>query len=265
MPELPEVETLRRRIEADFAGQTIADVRVAEDRIVFPGETPRSIRAKLEGALITGCGRKGKYFWLELNRRPWPLFHLGLTGEVEFPASAPLAALKYEKFFIETDGGRVMILTDPRRFARIRLREDPSLEPPVSELGFDPLQDFPSSRELAVRLGKRKAPIKSVLLDQSLFAGVGNWMADEILYQAKVSPHRKASDLTETEVRTLRAKTLAVARKAVGVGADYRKFPRGWLFHHRWERGARARMWDGAIRHQTIGGRTSAWVPARQK
>jgi formamidopyrimidine-DNA glycosylase len=117
-----------------------------------------------------------------------------------------------------------------------------------------------------VLLGRRRAPLKAVLLDQSVFAGVGNWVADEILYQARLSPVRKASSLKREEVARLRRSLLAVVRRAVAVHADSDRFPRTWLFHTRWGRTVGATTARGeAIVHATVGGRTTAWVPTRQK
>ena len=123
-----------------------------------------------------------------------------------------------------------------------------------------------SPRRFARALARRRAPIKSVLLDQGLFAGVGNWIADEVLYQAALRPQRLASDLELAEVRRLRARLLAIVTRAVAVDADSERFPHTWLFHRRWGKDARARTARGErIVHETIGGRTAAWVPARQR
>jgi formamidopyrimidine-DNA glycosylase len=104
-----------------------------------------------------------------------------------------------------------------------------------------------------------------VLLDQSVFAGVGNWIADEVLYQSRLSPHRPAASLTRAEVARLRYRLQAIVRHAVDVRGDSDHFPRSWLFHHRWGRNAEARTWRSErIIHETVGGRTTAWVPTRQ-
>jgi formamidopyrimidine-DNA glycosylase len=99
-----------------------------------------------------------------------------------------------------------------------------------------------------------------------VFAGVGNWIADEVLFQAGIRPHRPAADLRPREVRRLRSRLRAIVTRAVAVGADSDRFPRSWLFHHRWgkEEGARTAHADRIV-HETIGGRTTAWVPARQR
>jgi len=126
--------------------------------------------------------------------------------------------------------------------------------------------NFPPVAKLAERLKKRKKAIKAVLLDQALFAGIGNWLADEILFQAKISPHHLASDLTPAQIKTLHKQVLAVCKKAVAVSANYDRFPKNWLFHHRWGKNKNAKTSAGKkIIHEEIGGRTTAWVPTVQK
>jgi len=121
-------------------------------------------------------------------------------------------------------------------------------------------------KELGLRLKTRKKAIKAVLLDQTLFAGVGNWLADEILYQARLSPHHLASDLTAAQTKALHKSVLAVVKKAVSVSADYERFPKTWLFHHRWGRVKNSKTSRGQkIIHEEVGGRTTAWVPGWQK
>jgi formamidopyrimidine-DNA glycosylase len=157
-------------------------------------------------------------------------------------------------------------MPDARRFGRIRLQHEPEREPPVSRLGFDPLLAMPTASELAAALRRRRAPIKSVLLDQGLFAGVGNWIADEVLYQAGLRPQRLASQLRLEEVGRLRARLRAIVSRAVAVDNDSDRFPSTWLFHDRWGKNADARTArNERIVHDTIGGRTTAWVPSRQR
>ncbi len=154
----------------------------------------------------------------------------------------------------------------PSAIRRIRLREDPENEPPVSRLGFDPLLSPPAPAELTRALRARAAPVKAVLLDQGFAAGVGNWIADEVLYQSRIDPRRRASALTATEARRLRTMLLRVIRRAVAVDADKSRFPRAWLFHHRWGRAADARTARGErITFLEVAGRTTAFVAAVQR
>ena len=263
MPELPEVETARRRAQRALRGRRIESVAVVHDPIVYDGVSPARFAATLRGRRVVAVHRMGKHLWMELDRPPFPLFHFGMTGWFEIyrgGAERP----RFWKVEIAAEDGTRLAMTDPRRLGRLRLRRDPEAEPPLAALGFDVLRGLPPAPELAAILARRGAPAKAVLLDQSLFAGVGNWIADEALYQAAIDPRRPASSLALAEVARLRSRLHAIVRLAVAVGADDRRYPRTWLFHHRWGRTAGARTARGEpIVHLTIGGRTTAVVPAR--
>ncbi len=293
MPELPEIETARQRLQKALKGHAIATVWVdKDDHICFDEAAPAQVAKALRGARVTGTGRKGKYFWLELNRKPWVILHFGMTGNLEIRRPKKKGAAEPEpgwggltlwhnrnqkpvvdlskpprfcRLLIGLENGTQIAITDPRRFGRIRLSDDPATSGPISRLGFDPLQDFPSAKILGERLSRRKMAIKAVLLDQTLFAGVGNWIADEVLYQAAIAPHRIAAELNPAEVSLLRRKLVSIIRTAVDVEADYGSYPKGWLFHYRWGKVKDAQDHRGrAILHEDIGGRTTAWVPAVQ-
>ncbi len=278
MPELPECERGRRILEAVAVGRTIERVRCDDDRIVFVGVTPRRFSNALTGRRAVAAHRRGKYIWLELDARPWPLFHFGMTGAFEVPGGTHLKLAsdkktdgervwppRFSKAHLFLDDGGELVMTNKRRLGRIRLVSDPAGQPPVSELGFDPLLDPPAPQEFIAMLARRSGTVKGLLLDQGFAAGVGNWIADEVLYQAKLDPRRSASSLTAVEAKRLRTKLIAVIAKAVDVDADKARFPRGWLFHHRWGKDAEARTSRGErIEHITVAGRTTAWCPAVQ-
>jgi formamidopyrimidine-DNA glycosylase len=266
MPELPEVEAVRRRLEKAFRRKRIVRAQGRPDPIVYDLNDAHRLARALIGRRVEKAGRKGKHFWLELDRRPWPVFHFGMTGWMHLEKGEPREPRRFELLWFEAEDGTRAVFTDPRRFGRIRLIDDPEHEPPIARLGFDPLSGLPPTRELQALLARRHAPVKAVLLDQSLFAGVGNWVADEVLFQARLRPDRAAAALTRAQVGALRRAILAVIRRAVAVDADADRFPSSWLFHHRWGRDAEARTSRGeTIVHHTIGGRTTAWVPSRQK
>jgi formamidopyrimidine-DNA glycosylase len=202
-----------------------------------------------------------------------------MTGGFEVPGrggvrlvssgSRPRAAVwppRFAKLVLTLDDGGALAVADGRRLGRIRLRHDPRREPPISLLGFDALLELPSTRDFAALVRARSAPIKALLLDQSFAAGVGNWIADEVLYQARIDPRRPARSLSDEEVRRLRTKLRSVVGTAVRLRSDSDRYPRAWLFHRRWGRNAAAVTARGErIRHDTIGGRTTAWVPAVQR
>jgi len=277
MPELAEVEHGRRIAEAVARGQKISSLRCADDRIVFEGVAPSTVQRKLRGREVKEVHRWGKQLWFELDRGPHPLFHFGMTGAFRVPDSRALelqAGIKdsgewpprFTKIHFHFEDGGELVMTNARRLGRIRLREDPMNEPPLSELGFDPLLAMPSAREFAERLGARRTAVKNVLMDQGFSAGVGNWIADEVLYQAKIDPRRKASELSGPEKNAVRTALGRIVRKAVDVDAKKSQLPKSWLFHYRWGKAEGARTGRGeAIEFVQLGGRTTAIVPSRQR
>ena len=279
MPELPEVEAARALVQRVAIGRRIVRAWCAHDPIVLDAITPARLRRALVGRRVTGVGRHGKHLWLELDRRPWPCMHFGMAGGLHAPrARGPQLVSsgaedrgdawppRYCKRRLSFDDGGELAMSDARRLGRIRLRRDPRTEPPVNRLGFDALLGVPSPGRFFALVGERAAPVKALLLDQSFAAGVGNWIADEVLYQARIAPGRSARSLSLEEARRLRAALRMVVATAVEVEADSERFPRRWLFHRRWGRRAGATTVRGEkIRHDTIGGRTTAWVPAVQR
>lgn len=282
MPELPEVEAARALAARVAAGRRIAAAWCAEDPLVFDGVPAARVRARLRGRRVRGVGRHGKYLWLELDRPPALLIHFGMSGGLYAGRPAGRAGRgvrlrasggrdwragwppRFTRLRLVFDDGRELAFADPRRLGRVRFRLDPRREPPVAGLGWDALRELPAPAAFRARLANRAAPIKAVLLDQSFAAGVGNWVADEALYQARIAPARPARSLSPAEAARLRAALRRVLATAVRAGADSRRYPRGWLFHRRWDRGAAAAR-RPPLRHVTIAGRTAAWVPGVQR
>lgn len=279
MPELPEVERARRLVERLAVGRRIVQVRCADDEIVFAGVTPRAMVRALTGRVVVASRRRGKQLWWELDERPWPLFHFGMTGQFVTPLVDPLRLAahgkqaldrswppRFWKIWLVLDDGTELAMTNARRLGRIRLQHDPEREPPIASLGFDPLDELPTPAAFAAALRRRKGVLKAVLLDQGFAAGIGNWMADEILYQARIDPRRRGTELTDAEARRIHTKLASIVHTACAVDADKERFPKGWLFHHRWGKQAGACTAKGeAIEHIELGGRTTAWVPAVQR
>jgi formamidopyrimidine-DNA glycosylase len=265
MPELPEVESARRLAEKALTGKRIVEVVTVEDPIMYEGVKPVTFAKTLTGRKILAVHRRGKHLWFQLDRRPWPAIHFGMTGDFHVYHNETDRP-RFLKFELRLNTGRRFALTDPRRLGRIRLLNDPAREPPICELGFDPFLDTLPAKEFALALVQRKAPIKAVLLDQSFAAGVGNWIADEILYQARVNPHRRAVDLSLAEAKQIYRCLIRIIRKAVEVNGDNNRYPRAWLFHYRWGKIPNARTAKGEkIIHETLATRTTAWVPSIQK
>lgn len=280
MPELPEVEVVRQTFARVLKGKKIVKAEVLPDEIMMFGVEPEVIREAIEGRKVTDVGRHGKYWWLEFDEKPWLYGHLGMSGWVR-ELGAPTIRLRehgkmpfddqegrprFLKMLLEAEDGNRVAFTDGRRLGRLWLSSDPKTDKRMEKLGRDVYTDLPSDKELIATLQKRKAPIKALLLDQKLFAGIGNWIADEVLYHSHIAPKRLGNDLSEKEVKALRSAIVKVVAKAVEVGADKEKFPKEWLFHHRWEGSRGAEFIDGKpIVRETVGGRTTAWVPKLQK
>lgn len=261
-------------------GKRIRSVEMMPDEIILSGRPPEAIQAALLGRTVLEIGRKGKYWWIELDEKPWLFGHLGMTGWIR-EIGKPMRRLKdhgeapqedsegnprFLKLMIETEDGTRIALTDGRRLARLWLGEEPHLDPRIKKLGFDCLDEVPSAKVIQGLLAKRKAPMKAILLDQAVFAGVGNYLADEILYHAKIAPKRLGNSLSEKEVVALQKSLKLVIQKAVSVDADYEQFPESWLFHRRWGGGrGEERIGKHLIVRETVGGRTTAWVPDVQQ
>lgn len=279
---------------AAAAGKAIVDVvgveagggprhGLPDDLVLSRGLTPASLRAALVGRVVTGAGRKGKLMWWHLSGAgPSPTFHLGMTGSwaVRAPAGATTGA-SYRRLtvdvsswpprftkaeFVLADGTRLAFV-DPRRLARVALEAgDPAAAPAVASLAPDALTDAGalSPAVFAAALAGRTVTVKALLLDQcGVVSGVGNWIADEVLYQAGVHPESPACALPPAVAERLRATLLRVVATAVGVNADSAKFPPDWLFHVRWGKGKGAAVVDAAgraVTFVTVGGRTSAVV-----
>ncbi|MGH7391511.1 MAG: DNA-formamidopyrimidine glycosylase family protein [Candidatus Rokuibacteriota bacterium] len=278
MPELPEVEATRRAVRRAAVGRRIVAVRCADDPIVFE-VPPARVRRALLGRRVLDAHRHGKHLWLALDARPWPVFHFGMTGgfhQPEHPGTrlkaygsrhpAEVWPPRFTRLCLTLDDGNELAFADARRLGRIRLRHDPRHEPPVSLLGFDALRELPAPRRFRELLRERSAPLKALLLDQTFAAGVGNWIADEVLYQARLDPRRRAHTLSDADADRLRAKLRSVVERSVRVLNDSDRYPRRWLFHDRWGRDPGALTSRGEpIRYLTIAGRTTAWVPSIQR
>uniref|UniRef100_A0A0K3CG24 Formamidopyrimidine-DNA glycosylase catalytic domain-containing protein n=1 Tax=Rhodotorula toruloides TaxID=5286 RepID=A0A0K3CG24_RHOTO len=317
MPELPEVEAARKKLEGIAKGKRIKRVQAKEDTIVFAGTTHDEFIKALEGKTVESVKRLGKNFYLSLSSPPHPILHFGMSGQAHIRGEVPIAYRsssssaveasqewppKYAKAWIEFEGegGEVAewAFCDARRLGRIKLVDAEADEiekvPPLSELGADPLLNMPSLDTLRTALGKRKAPIKAVLLDQNgPFCGLGNYLVDEILYQSAIvrpfpSPPLPLFRLTHSSLTaplppldlplpplpsallsTLHTQIQAVVNTAVAVDADAEKFPKDWLFKFRWGKGKRKKEGDefalpdgstSTISFVTVGGRTSAVV-----
>lgn len=279
MPELPEVETVRALLDRLLVGKRLTEVETLPDSIVFESATHDEVRETILGKTPTSTGRKGKLFWINFADAPTLMMHLGMSGwVVDINAEREKRLVSHGKAPLEDPEGRPRFLklmwqtadsaaafTDGRRLARIWLG-DPATDKRVLGMGPDVYLDPPTQADLEKRLKKRTAPIKALLLDQKLFCGIGNWVADEVLYAAGIAPQRAAGSLSQSELKTLSEAIDFVVKLAVKQEADETRYPEDWLFHVRWGGGKGSELHQGEeLRRDQVGGRTTAWVPARQK
>ncbi|KAL6144868.1 hypothetical protein ACLB2K_055558 [Fragaria x ananassa] len=277
MPELPEVEAARRAIQDNCVGKKITKAIVADDSKVIDGVSRADFEASLLGKTIISAHRKGKNMWLQLDSPPFPSFQFGMAGAVYIKGVAVTKykrsavkdtdewPSKYSKVFVQLDDGLEFSFTDKRRFAKVRLLKDPTSVPPISELGPDALLEPMTVDVLFASLSKKKISIKALLLDQSFISGIGNWVADEVLYQARIHPEQSSATLSKECVEALHKSIKEVIEKSVEVGADSDQFPSNWIFHSREKKPGNVLVDGKKIDFITVGGRTSAFVPELQK
>src|SRR5580692_9876871 len=225
MPELPEVEVVRRGLQAHVVGKTITAVRVHHPRAVRRHEAgPADLTARLLGARITGTDRRGKYLWLLLDMPADPdtalVVHLGMSGQMLL-GTVPRA--DHVRISALLDDGTVLSFADQRTFGGWLLADlvtvDGSVVPvPVAHLARDPLDPLFDIDSVVKVLRRKHSEIKRQLLDQTVVSGIGNIYADEALWRAKVNGARPASSLTRAKLAELLDAAADVMTDALGQG-----------------------------------------------
>jgi len=214
MPELPEVETVRRSLERLLVGQTIAGIEVGSFAGVLGAVDPALVSAALEGRTITRLRRRGKFLFVDLDDGAGLEIHLRMTGHLEV-ANRDAPPLRFEHLTIRFASGYDLRFADQRKFGRVIFHAgDPEVEL-KTRLGPEPLLPAFTSEYLAGVLARRTAPIKSLLLDQRIVAGIGNIYADEALFLARLHPGRPGGSISAPEVRSLHRAIRRVLRSAI--------------------------------------------------
>ena len=225
MPELPEVETIRRALEPHVVGRRFDRVEILDSRLVRPFE-PTAVAAELEGERVAVLERRGKYLVVRFESGRVLLIHLRMTGSLRHAGNGALDDDPYRRAVVKLDDGSDVAYRDVRRFGTWLLLEPDEVDAYLARrLGVEPLGRAFTSRALARRLEGRRAPIKAVLLDQRTIAGVGNIYADEALWRARIHPHRPAGELErEDVVRLVRAVRDALRAGIARQGATLRDY-----------------------------------------
>lgn len=282
MPELPEVEFNRLLVDKYCLRRRISAVDCVSDELVFKKTTSKVIEAFFLGRMITGTGRHGKYFWLVLSdsglrkrdQHAFWMMHLGMTGFLQVKGhdrtlyrAAPERQQsaewppRFTKLRLSFEDGTELAFGDARRLGRAFSASDPEVV--TSTLGFDPIHAPPSQLD-AFPLSK-KTPIKSMLLDQSFVAGIGNWMADDILHMAGILPQLSVGRLSEEQLDRLLRAIVDLSRVAVDLKTKGMPYPPDWIFHVRWQHN---KVGSTFVHHGTtfkcikVGGRTTFYAPS---
>ncbi len=216
MPELPEVETIRRRLAPLVEGRTLRTLDVLDAKWCQPLHPPE-LRDALEGRVVERLSRRGKYLIWEAQDEVYLLMHLRMTGTVLYD---PPPTTLYTRVRLELDDGHELTFCDPRRFGTGELALGyPALEEFLDErLGVEPLGSDFTTEHLYVQTRKRRTPIKALLLDQRRVAGVGNIYANEALFRARIHPLRSAGVLKRRQVAALRDAIVASLEAGLGAG-----------------------------------------------
>ena len=270
MPELPEVETTVRGLTPVLAGQRLA--RVEPRRADLRKAIPVDLRQRLTGATVTALGRRAKYGLIETDRGDTLIFHLGMSGRWRVDPSEIEA---HDHLLIETDAGRRLALNDPRRFGFLDLLRTDALDgyPPFAAMGPEPLGAALTGGYLLGALDGRKAPIKAMLLDQRIVAGLGNIYVCEALHRARIAPSRAAGRIALVRLERLADAIKAVLADAIAAGgSSLRDFahPNGALGYFSkqflvYGREAEPCACGASVRRRVESGRSTFWCPACQK
>lgn len=270
MPELPEAEQARALIADRALDRPIVGVDDRDTYVCRP-HAPGEIAAALLGHRLTAAGRRGKTMWCETDGGPTLGLHLGMAGRIIVDGASagdrvPAAELTglartataadprqagWARFALDFDDGGRLVLFDKRRLGRV------VLDPDLDHLGPDALDA--GAAEFRARVGRGSAPLKARLMDQGTLAGIGNLLADEILWQARLAPLRPAGDLEAGELDALRRTVRASTRRAIRRGGVHT----GEVIGHR-RPGARCPRCGAEMQRAKVGGRTTWWCSREQ-
>jgi formamidopyrimidine-DNA glycosylase len=274
MPELPEVETTRQFMVPHVEGRRIVAAELRHPRTGRRNENPADVIDRLRGQRVDRLERQGKFILGRLGSGLTWVTHLGMSGRVLIvETGAP--EIPHTHFWARTDLGREVRFIDPRTFGFVAVFTPEELTREL-RLGRDALADLPRTPQLEARLAGRRAPIKSLLLDQRIVSGLGNIYADEVLFRARVRPTRPGGDLGAEELKRLRAAIVPVLKAGIKAGGTSLKdlaylLPDGQAGRFRERLYAYGREGEGCrrcgrpIERVVIGGRSSFFCPNCQK
>ncbi|QFU10038.1 Formamidopyrimidine-DNA glycosylase [Rhodobacteraceae bacterium THAF1] len=253
MPELPEAEANRRRIERDCLNRTIEAVTLSDDveYIDLPGDNERG---RLVGRQFTETRRHGKLIFAGSAAGPWIVVHLGMTGELYAFDEGEREPPDYTKLLIAFEGTRRLAYRCPRKLGWVRVIDDPDAF--LNDEGWGPDALGIERDVFRAVIGGTNGAVKSALMAQKKVAGIGNLWSDEMLYRTGIAPDRNANELEDAQIDALFDAMHEVLNAVSDTDADYAQLPNDWIIHHREDGGACPKC-DGTIRKSKVGGRSA--------
>jgi formamidopyrimidine-DNA glycosylase len=270
MPELPEVETVRRGLAPICIGQRVQRVIVRDGRLRWP--VPADLPTQLAAQTIQRLERRGKYLLFQLERGTL-LVHLGMTGKLRCFTTPPVLT-KHDHLDLQLTNGSLLRFNDPRRFGAVLYASEPYKHPLIAALGVEPLSDDFTGAYLHHLTRNRRVPLKVFIMDAHQVVGVGNIYANEALFRAGIRPQLLAGKLSRPRAETLVAAIKAVLTEAIAAGGstlrDYVDgfgqpgwFQLNYFVYGR--AGEACRVCGTAIQLSRTGGRATTWCPRCQK
>lgn len=226
MPELPEVETIKRSVSKVLCGVKIMHTDIFQRKLRMP--IPQDFAAQVQNAQITDFTRIAKYMLMHLDNGKTIIWHFGMSGHVKIESAPPTTPQKHDHLIMQTSKG-TLIYNDPRRFGLITICESDKLKNHrlFCNLGPDPWDANLTADYLLQKFSGKKTAIKIALLDQNIICGIGNIYASEILYCARIRPERPAESVTKAEANLLIKHTRIILENAINAGGstihDYKK------------------------------------------
>ncbi len=271
MPELPEVETVKRGLEPVLTGSILTKVILNRPNLRYP--FPDNMAQHLEGKRCLGLRRRGKYIWMDMDGDLTLVIHLGMSGSFTINSKQ---SSKHDHVIFETNQGDVITYNDPRRFGFMIFVEtgNEHHHKAFKNMGEEPLGNHFHGDALRLKLKNKKSPIKTALLDQSVVAGVGNIYACEALYMAGISPLRQSDTLSKTAAQNLTDAIRTVLMAAIESGGsslrDHKQTDgtMGYFQHSFKVYGQAGKICPetgGEIKKITQSGRSTFYCPAKQK
>lgn len=266
MPELPEVEVTRRRLEPELVGRKIVDVIVRAPKLRLP--IPAELATLLPGRTIRAIARRGKYLLFDCEAG-WLVIHLGMTGFLKVLA-ATVPPTKHDHFELALDNDTLLRLHDPRKFGTVLWTEgDPLQHPLLAEIGPEPLSGAFSGAYLYDASRSRTVAVKLLIMTMGIVAGVGNIYANEALFRAGIRPDRPAKSLTQAECDRLAAIIREVLEESITAGSTYKVAEETVAYHPLrfdvYGRGSEGcTRCGGALEELRLGNRSTVFCPRCQ-